>query len=268
MSGSVPRLEQASGRQRAEREVVRHQRVHAVDGDELLGERIRRRVMVGLRSDDAAEELVVVEELEHVLQVLAGEPGPVHVHRHLDRSGCGTMAGVHSTVWILAISAELISFAFAKSCSSFQVGLLVREQIADVVVLEREQRVEHGQPDPPVVGEPGEVDAGLGIDRQQARRLDAQLAADAGAQLGRRLRDRSRRSATRPTSGCSGWRRPAAASTRRAPASGTELAARGSSARPSRRPAGVGMSIVVGLRALVHEPVVHHELDPRRRPAD
>ena len=51
--------------------LVRHQRMHAVDGDELLGQRVRRRVMIGLRADDAAEQLAVVEELERFLQILA-----------------------------------------------------------------------------------------------------------------------------------------------------------------------------------------------------
>ena len=58
--------------------VVRHQRMHAVDGDEFFGQRVRRRVMGGLRSDDAAEQLLVVEEHQQVLQILAGQARPVH----------------------------------------------------------------------------------------------------------------------------------------------------------------------------------------------
>ena len=65
------------------------------------------------------------------------------------------------------------------------VRMLRREQIADVVVLIGEERVEHRQTDPPVVGEPAEVQAGVGIDRKQAGGLHAQLAADARAQLRR-----------------------------------------------------------------------------------
>ena len=41
--------------------------MHAIDRDELLGQRVRRRMVVGVRADDAAEQLAVVEELEHIL---------------------------------------------------------------------------------------------------------------------------------------------------------------------------------------------------------
>ena len=136
-----------------------------------------------------------------VLQVLAGQARPVDVHRRLDdrvrhdrrRPLDGVDLGHQRRVDQLGLAIQLLVVP---------ARVLVREQIADVVVLQREQRVEHRQADPPVVGEAGEVHAGLGIDRQQPGRLDPQLAADAGPQLRRRLRDRTRRSARHPTSGC------------------------------------------------------------------
>ena len=36
--------------------------------------------------------------------------------------GCAITAGVHSTVWIFAISAAMIRRAWPKSCSSSQAG--------------------------------------------------------------------------------------------------------------------------------------------------
>ena len=106
---------------RADRVVVRHQRVHAVDGDELLGERVRRGVVIGRRAGDAAQQLVVVEAGEHLLQVARAARTSWCCSAVL-MTGCGRIAGVHSTVWILAISAALTRRACWNSRSSSQVG--------------------------------------------------------------------------------------------------------------------------------------------------
>ncbi len=42
-----------------DREIVRHQRMHAVHGDELFGQRVVRGMMVDARADDAAQFLAV-----------------------------------------------------------------------------------------------------------------------------------------------------------------------------------------------------------------
>ena len=90
---------------------------------------------------------------EHVLRVLAGEAGPVDVHashddwirddrtRPLERVDLGHQRGVDQP-------------GFAEELLVVPVGVLVREQVADRVVLQREQRVEHRQTDPPVVVKP------------------------------------------------------------------------------------------------------------------
>ena len=77
--------------------------------------------MVGVRADDAAEQLLVVEECEGVLEIFAGQPDQL-TFIPVAMIGFGRIAGVHSMVWIFAIRAELISFALRKSCSSFQRG--------------------------------------------------------------------------------------------------------------------------------------------------
>ena len=109
-----------------------------------------------LRADDAAEQLVVVEELEDLLQLLAGKAGPVDVQRQLDdrvredgrRPFDGVDLGQQRRVDQLRLREQLVVGP---------VGVLRCEQVADVVVLEREERVQHRQADPPVVGEAGEV---------------------------------------------------------------------------------------------------------------
>ena len=74
-------------------------------GDELLGQRMRRGVMIGLRADDAAQEFLVVEELD--ASWASSPTSPTEFTRMAVLTiGCGRMAGVHSTLWILAISAE------------------------------------------------------------------------------------------------------------------------------------------------------------------
>ena len=141
--------------------------------------------------------------------------------------------------------------------------VLVLEQIADVVVLLREQGVEHRQADPPVVAEAGEVRTGLRIHRQQPGRLEPQLAADVSADL---LRGRG----------------VAAVDLRRVPPVAVQV---GVGRRPGRTVRAGSRSVLrtlmvgspksspgwrrnleeLGLRVLVHEPVVHLELNPRRR---
>ena len=81
-----------------------------------------------------------------------------------------TMPGVHSTVWIFAISAELISHAVSNRRWSSQ-RVLALEHVADRVVLLGEQRVQAGQAEPEVLVEAGQVEAGLvGVGEQPAVR--------------------------------------------------------------------------------------------------
>ena len=94
----LPLLEQPAGHGGMERVIVRHQRMHAIDGDELLGQRIRRGVMIRLRADDATEQLAVVEECS----ASSSRSSPTRPDQFTFIAslmiGCGTIAGVHSTV--------------------------------------------------------------------------------------------------------------------------------------------------------------------------
>ena len=72
-------------------------------------------------------------------------------------SGEFSSAGVHSMVWILAMSAALTSRAFWNSHSPSAVGIIDPQPIDDGVVLAREQRVHHREADPPVAVHAGEL---------------------------------------------------------------------------------------------------------------
>ena len=101
--------------------------------------------------------------------------------------GCAMIAGVHSTVWIFAISAAVIRRAFAKSSSSVHLRVLGGEPVGDRVVLAREERVQERQPEPEVPGDAGEVDLRVEVARQLAVRVEAEPAARV---LAERARDR------------------------------------------------------------------------------
>ena len=83
MSGSSIVSSSASCRQRAEEHLIGDERVHPVNGDELLGQRVRRGMVIGVGTDDAAEDLVVIEKFEHLLQFGAGEPVPLRRSSHI-----------------------------------------------------------------------------------------------------------------------------------------------------------------------------------------
>jgi len=53
--------------------------MHAIDRGELLGQRIGRGVMIGRRSGNAGEQIVIVENGKDVLRV-AEEAAPVGAH--------------------------------------------------------------------------------------------------------------------------------------------------------------------------------------------
>ena len=63
--------------ERAEAEVVGDQRVHAVDGDELLGQLVRHAVQRGRRAGDAADHLVRGAAPDQAVEPAALEPPPV-----------------------------------------------------------------------------------------------------------------------------------------------------------------------------------------------
>ncbi len=95
-----------------EGELVRDERMQAVDRRELLGEGVGNPVMVLRGSRHAGEEIELAEPPESPHGPLADHSPPVDPHGLL-AGGVAMIAGVHSTVWILAISAALTSRALS-----------------------------------------------------------------------------------------------------------------------------------------------------------
>ena len=105
--------------------------MHPVDGDELLRQRVRDAVVVG-RASRGCRRAPRCRELPSACRAAcrgsrtSSRASPNFV------VGWAMIAGVHSTVWIFAISAAVIRRAFAKSSSSVQRGCSAasRSQIA------------------------------------------------------------------------------------------------------------------------------------------
>ena len=119
-----------------------------------------------LRPEDSTQYLVVVEKLEHFLQVFAQQTGPVRLHGDLDDRMRHNRAG------------PLEGMDFGQKGGVDQLGLGVklivsprrlqrRQLITNVIVLQREQGMEHRETHPPVVAEACEIDAGIRIHGQQ-----------------------------------------------------------------------------------------------------
>ena len=172
-----------------ERAVVRHQRVHPVDRDELLGERVRRAVVIGLRADDAAEQFVVVEERERPPAVLAGKPVPVHVHRHLDdrvrQDRRRPLDGVDLRHERRVDQPRLRE----RAASSFQSGCSCASRSQMSLCSSVNSVWSIASPIHQLSVKPVKLHARLRIDRQQPGRLEPELAADRPS------------AASRPTSG-------------------------------------------------------------------
>jgi len=71
--------------------------------------------------------------------------------------GWAMIAGVQSTVWILAISAALTSRAFSYSCWSSIAGYSAASRSHIALLFANEQGVQDGQTHPEIACGPGEV---------------------------------------------------------------------------------------------------------------
>ena len=91
------------------------------------------------------------------------------------------MAGVHSRVWILAISAALTSRAWSKTSSSDQAGYSRANRSAMALCSSDEEGVHQAQPEPPVAADAGQVDA-MFVEGQQAVGVEFEFAFVAAAQ--------------------------------------------------------------------------------------
>ena len=190
--------------------------MHAIDGHELLGERIPDAVMIGRRANDPAHHFAAADAAVTARELLAEDAPPVPAHAEpqrrrvqqgrgpLDRVNLGEQGGQDQPRLLEQPVAVL-------------VRVVDLQAIADGVVLAGEQRVQGGQADPPVAVDAGElqlgfvaVHAAIGLARQQTARREVDLAV--GCRLARRRvgadarhesRCSTRRSAMRPTSGVS-----------------------------------------------------------------
>ena len=154
--------------------------MHAIDGHELLGERVRHAEERLGRPRDPVEELVAGLAAEPLVEALAEEPVPVGAHagdrgrmgddrgRPVDRVDLRHQRRVHEPCLVVEV---LVA----------QLRVLRVQAVADRVVLEHEQRVQDREPDPEVAGDPGEVDVRLDLLRDQAARVELELPVLAGA---------------------------------------------------------------------------------------
>ena len=166
--------------ERTEAEVVRDQRMHPVDGDELLGERVGDAVVIRRRARDAADHLVRGEAAEAPVEPLALEPPPVRPHaahrgrvsddrrRPVDRVDLGHQGGDDEPRPV----EELI--VLEARMGRVQV-------VADRVVLAHEERMQKREPDPEVPGHAGEIDVRLDVGRDQPALVEPQLPVGARA---------------------------------------------------------------------------------------
>ena len=211
--------------------VVRQQGMHAIDGDELL--RQRRTARRSVRSASRGMPLMISRSLRRPKARVSRSPCSPHQSPRRAKTVVGwlMMAGVHSTVWILASSAALISASLSNSSSSDQVGYSAAEAIADRVVLAGEERVQHRQPEPP---------ARLLASALEQRRWDHAVRAAPACRPCRCARSSGaprccHRSARHPTSGSRCWRRWAESRVSRPVGAGRDACARWSSAAKANR---------------------------------
>ena len=108
--------------------------------------------MVGLRADDPPEQFLIVEQFGQFRRSSPTSPDQFTFIASL-MIGCGRIARRPLDGVDLRHHRRVDQLGLAKQLVVGPVRMLVREQIADVVVLEREERVQHGEADPPVVGE-------------------------------------------------------------------------------------------------------------------
>ena len=250
------------GRRRADREVIRHQRVHPVDRDELLGQRERHAVMIGRRAGDPGEQIVVGELRKRVLQ--PAEPAvPVGA-----QAGGGDLVrqdrGRPFHRVDLRQQRRVDQPGLLEQPLVVPVRVVFLQLVADRVVLEREQRVQQAQADPAVLGEAGDLAAGERIDAKPSARAHEHLAIAAGTE--RRLCRGAAAVDVRPVPPVR-----VLVDVDRRPGRSRDLGRVRGRDRHAHRPFVPAVAAVerdvVGMRpgALpVHEPVVDHELNPRR----
>ncbi len=140
-------LELAAVGRRAERVVVGDQRMHPVDDRELLGERVGHAEVVVRRPGDAAHDLARADAAERLLHALAGDPVPVRAHADL-HGGMRDHGRRPLDRVDLREQRREDQAGVAEELLVVPAGVVLRQAVADRVVLEREQVHEHLQADP------------------------------------------------------------------------------------------------------------------------
>ena len=125
------------------------QRVHPVDGGELLGQRVRDAVVAASR--EPGMPLIDLAAADAPERVGGSARRPARTSWRaspITVVGWPMTAGVHSTVWIFASTATLISRARWNSSSSSQAGSRPCEQSQIALCSRAKRRAEDAQPEP------------------------------------------------------------------------------------------------------------------------
>ncbi len=178
----------------AERELVRDERVHAVDRGELLGDGVRGRVMVLLGERDAGQELAPCGAPVRLEILLAQDAPPAAAHRVLQgrhlQERAGPLGGVD-----LHDQRRIDQPRLLEQPLAVLVRVLEPQPVDDRVVLAREEGVHHREADPPVavhrhVFLGGAGGLRVGVQRQHAPARRARACHRAAAPSGRAARRR------------------------------------------------------------------------------
>ena len=155
-------------------QLVGDQRMHAVDRDELLGDRVRGGVVVGGRPGDAAEHLAVGQPPVEGAHPLSGEAEPVGPHPDPQ---CGPVQDRGGPLDGVDLGDERGDDqpGLVEHLVVGPVAVVRGEHVAHGVVLAHEQRVQELQPDPPAV-EPAGAAEQRRVDVDQVVRPDRDLA--------------------------------------------------------------------------------------------
>ena len=166
---------------RAEGVVVGDERVHPVDRDELLGQRVRDR----RSGSPPSPGMPLITSLGERRPKRSCSFSPARPHQFARSAifvvGWLITAGVHSTVWILAISAALIEPRPLEDVVVRPRRVLGSQPVADRVVLADEDDLHQRDPEPEA-RHLRRVVLLVRRDRQQAVLADPQLAVLARAQ--------------------------------------------------------------------------------------
>ena len=160
---------------RAEGDLVGQQRVHPVDGDELLGDRVGHAVVVAPRPGDAGEEVPAHPLAQPAGAARAQDPPPVPAQRRLDR-GVGEDGERPLDRVDLGHHGGVDHPGRLEEALVVPAGVVEGQVVADRVVLPREEVVQQRQAQPPVAVDARQVDPGVALEGQPAVGLQPQLA--------------------------------------------------------------------------------------------